>query len=248
MVIGGGPTGVEVAAELLEKGKTEDIPDLILVHSASRLLNTFSMSASNYVEDYFKNKNIQIITGQRGQFIVNGTVHPGVPKGKCDGVMIQGKVLQNALVFICTGPTPNLPFLKKTEWPLDNYGYLKVNQYLQVSDSWNSPSHGRIMACGDIIAVPDPQKLAQSTEIQASIVVNNLYALMKNRTLTEYIPKERIVVVSLGKYDGIVCWYDYALRGFISCLLKEVIEWKTMLRYWPWSRWWNPFYNKSTFR
>lgn len=66
--------------------------------------------------------------------------------------------------------------------------------------------------------------------------------MQEKKPLSEYYPSPKIVVVSLGKHNGIVSYTNFAIGGMLAVLLKEVIEWKTMIRYWTWSRWVNPFY------
>jgi hypothetical protein len=40
------------------------------------------------------------------------------------------------------------------------------------------------------------------------------------------------VVISLGKYDGMLIWGNFNIRGIFAAMTKEFIEWKTMVRYW----------------
>jgi hypothetical protein len=53
------------------------------------------------------------------------------------------------------------------------------------------------------------------------------------------------VVVSLGKYDGLLIWGNLSVRGVFAALTKEFIEWKTMVRFWKWIK--LPFHSNNTF-
>jgi NADH:ubiquinone reductase (H+-translocating) len=72
VIVGGGPTGVEFAAELhdfLNKELIQHFPDLvkryvrvILIQGADHVLNTFDQAISSYTEDRFQRQKIQVVT------------------------------------------------------------------------------------------------------------------------------------------------------------------------------------------
>ena len=74
VVVGGGPTGVEFAAEMHDF-LTEDVPKLYpsvkdkvsitLVQSADHILNTYDKRISQYAAEKFKRDGIEVITGAR---------------------------------------------------------------------------------------------------------------------------------------------------------------------------------------
>ena len=74
VVVGGGPTGVEFAAEMHDF-LTEDVPKLYprvkdkvsitLVQSADHILNTYDRRISAYAAEKFKRDGIEVITGAR---------------------------------------------------------------------------------------------------------------------------------------------------------------------------------------
>lgn len=83
-------------------------------------------------------------------------------------------------------------------------------------------------------------KLAQNAEIQAKIIGTNILhchwaSEKKPAKLISYESKTRIVVISLGLYDGLISFGSFSISGIIPALLKEAIEWKTLIRYWIWN-------------
>ncbi|KAI8819689.1 uncharacterized protein EV422DRAFT_533942 [Fimicolochytrium jonesii] len=75
VIAGGGPTGVEYAAELydfLHNDLSVYFPELCghtahvtIVQSADHILNTFSATISKYAEEHFRKHNVEIITNAR---------------------------------------------------------------------------------------------------------------------------------------------------------------------------------------
>lgn len=125
------------------------------------------------------------------------------------------------LIFFCTGIRPHLDFVQKEI--TDERGLI-VNKFLQVKNSKN------IFAGGDITNILE-EKTAQNAEEHAKIIVRNIFGLEKNKELSEYISKPRIIVISLGKYNGILEYKNFTLTGKIPAILKWLIERKTMRDY-----------------
>ncbi|KAL6052882.1 putative apoptosis inducing factor [Balamuthia mandrillaris] len=148
---------------------------------------------------------------------------------------------------------------------LDEKGFLQVNQHLQAlsspssSSSSSSVALNRVYGLGDVIRLndssfsPQEEKLAQSTEWQAAVVVHNIIAASNERKRRKRKEKkddedyedkakrkERAIpglkryrasnaypiLISLGKYDGMLVWLGWTLTGFLPALMKEFVEWK----------------------
>ena len=62
LVIGGGPTGVEIAAEIANEFPRKRIT---LVHPGSTLLPNNADGASRYAESFLRSKNVEIMFGNR---------------------------------------------------------------------------------------------------------------------------------------------------------------------------------------
>jgi len=104
----------------------------------------------------------------------------------------------------------------------------------------------------DKIGVIRDQHLAQNAEIQAETIANNILKLQQHAKsksqvkLENYYPADRMIIISLGIYDAIFVWKWFSFTGFIPALLKDMIEKKTICRYWKFRFCKPSFYNTKT--
>jgi len=80
--VGGGPTGVEFAAELhdfIHEDLVKAFPDLAnnvatisLIQSGEHILNTYDVAISNYTEKHFKLNHIELIVNARVEGVEPG--------------------------------------------------------------------------------------------------------------------------------------------------------------------------------
>lgn len=211
LIIGGGIVGVELAAEISEKYKDKEI---IIVHSKNRFMERQPEKASKHAGEFLKKNNVKIY--------LNETVKKF---GKKIFETDKGMKIEADMTFICTGIIPNYEMLEKCfKDSLDQKNFAKVNKHLQLS------GHGNIFAGGDIAGVNE-EKTAQNAEKQARIIVRNIKNIEMRKKLAEYKSLPRIMIISLGKHDGIISYKNFALTGMIPGMLKSFVEWKTMMRY-----------------
>ena len=107
---------------------------------------------------------------------------------------------------------------------LDDKKYIKVNSNLQLE------KYSNIFSAGDVNNIIE-EKTAQSAEKQAEIVIKNIKNLELKKGLINYVPKEKPMVISLGRYNGIFEYKGIVLFGIIPAFLKWFIEKKTMIKY-----------------
>ena len=67
--------------------------------------------------------------------------------------------------------------------------------------------------------------------MQAEIAAKNIINTEKGKNLEKYLSKPRIMVISLGKWDGILVYKNFVLTGLIPGILKTLIEWREMIKY-----------------
>jgi apoptosis-inducing factor 2 len=203
-VVGGGVVGVELAAELATHYKNKKI---CLIHSHSRLIEKNNIKTSKYVKKFLEKHNVDLIFNER---IIN--------KSGKKLISNSGKKYDYDSVFFTVGIRQNVEFMKKGFSKVVSIGKgIKVNEYLQLLDRKN------IFVAGDVSNIAE-EKTAQNAEKHGKLVAHNLDALINNRNMKSYKSKKRLMVISLGKYCGIMEHKNFILTGIIPAMLKSFIE------------------------
>ena len=147
VVCGGGPTGVEAAAEihdLIEEELAESFPELVpfarvvLVEALGRLLTSFDEALAEYTLQHFGREGIEVRTSAKVQAVEKERV-----------LLQDGEVLPCGLVLWAGGNAP-LPFVKSLGVPLSPRGRLPVDEYLRL------PGRPEVYSLGDCASMGDP--------------------------------------------------------------------------------------------
>lgn len=155
IVVGGGPTGVEVAAHLHDfvTGDLKRVyPDLVpevrirLVEAIGQVLSAFDSSLSEYVARHFKRQRIEVRT------------HSQVARVEADHIEIEdGTRLPCGMVVWSTGNGPN-PLVRSLQWPKTRRGQLLTDKRLRVQGFEN------VYALGDCADI-DGRPLAATAQV-----------------------------------------------------------------------------------
>ncbi|HLD98439.1 MAG TPA: FAD-dependent oxidoreductase [Candidatus Nanoarchaeia archaeon] len=211
VIIGGGIVGVELAAEIKEFYKDKKIT---IIHKNDKLMERNHLKTISHSKKFLKNKNVDIIYNEKASVYDKKTITTN-----------KGTKIKADLFFICTGITPNSDSLKKNLGSsLNDNNQIKVNDYLQMEN------YNNIFAAGDITNINE-EKLAQNAEKQARIVIKNIKNINSQKPLVKYSSKPRIMVISLGRWNGVLQYKSLIISGIIPGILKTLIEWKTMIKY-----------------
>lgn len=198
LVVGGGPVGVELVAEI-----ATDFPDkeVTLVHSHPVLLepNVYNEKIYLRTREELEKLRVKIILDDRVQLL--NTERLNYIEGQKTYVTEKTKTTINAdLVFICTGTRinnrslSNSPFKSKIN---PQTGRLIVNNHLQIDGYEN------IFAIGDICDKED--KFAYLAGQQGEYVGKLIPSIHQKKTnLKEYQPHtNRAIFLSLGRNNGV---------------------------------------------
>ncbi|HYG60950.1 MAG TPA: FAD-dependent oxidoreductase [Thermoanaerobaculia bacterium] len=147
-VCGGGPTGVEAAAEihdLIHEELTGSYPELaphasvVLVEALPRILTSFDEALGDYTQVHFQREGIQVRTSSMVAAI------------RADGVELKdGSFLPCGLVLWAAGNAP-VPFIRSLGLPVTQRGGRLI-----VDTSLRVPGRPHVYAVGDCAAVGEP--------------------------------------------------------------------------------------------
>jgi apoptosis-inducing factor 2 len=209
-IVGGGLVGVELAAEII--GKYPD-KQVTIIHNMDSLIERNPSKARSYAFNFLKKKGVRVIFGEKVVLNKNNVC-----------ITENGLEYKADIVFSCIGISPRSGFLKKAlANSMDNKSSIIVNSYLQLDGFPN------VFAAGDITSILE-EKLAQNAEKQGSIVAENIIRIQRKKPLKVYVPKKRAIVISLGRWNGILVYGKFVITGKIPGILKNFIEWFEMFK------------------
>jgi NADH dehydrogenase FAD-containing subunit len=207
LVIGGGPTGVELAGELAVDFSEKKVT---LVHSGSRLLEFLGPKASNKTLAWLKSRKVEVKLEQRVNLsnILDNTY-----------VTSTGETIKADCHFLCIGKPLASKWLHETilKDTLDEYGRLRVDENLRVKGRHN------IFAIGDITDINEIKQgyLAQKHAVIAAKNIKLLLSGRKEKKMAIYEPGSVTAIVSLGRHDAIAQFPFTTVIGLVPGLIKS---------------------------
>ena len=211
LIIGGGLVGVELAAEIIE---TYPKKEVTICHSRDKLINRNHPKAISAVEKFFEKRNVKVIRGEKVKEF---------KKKHC--VTDKGTKMKTDMVFTTTGIKPNYELMEKNfKDKITERKNILVNDFLQL------PGFPNIFVAGDITSIKE-EKTAQNAEDHAHVVIHNIKALENKGKLIEHSAKSRPMVISLGKYNGVLQNGNLVMSGLHIAFLKWFIERMVMWKY-----------------
>ncbi|XP_050279711.1 uncharacterized protein LOC126720903 [Quercus robur] len=209
LIVGGGPTGVELAGEI-----AVDFPgkNITLVHKGSRLLEFVGQRAAKRTMNWLKSKRVEVKLEQKVDL---GTDSDEIKMYKTSA----GETIRADCHFLCTGIPLCSAWLKETmlKKNLDGQGRLRVDESLRVKGRKN------IFAIGDITDVPEIKQgfLAHK---HALLAAKNLKILMmggRESKLATYKASSALAIVSLGRTEAVAQFPFTTIIGCIPGMIKS---------------------------
>lgn len=169
VVCGGGPTGVEFAAELNDfieedvKKKYERIShyfEIVLIEASGRILSTFDGKLSEYAMKVFKRQKINLKINSQITRVTSGKIY-----------LSDGEPLSYGLLVWATGNTA-IDIIKNSDLSVNKQGKVLTDNYLKVLNTEN------IFAIGDCAAMetinlPATAQVAQKQGLFLAKHLNN---------------------------------------------------------------------------
>ncbi|MFY9242786.1 MAG: NAD(P)/FAD-dependent oxidoreductase [Polaribacter sp.] len=228
VIVGGGPTGVELAGALAEMKKgilPKDYPDLDirqmqinLIQSSGEILKGMSAEASEKAEDFLIGlgvnvwKNLRVLNYDGKMVTTNGIDH-----------------FRAETVIWAAGVQGETVAGLQADCIVERAERIKVNEYNQVVNYQN------IYAIGDVACMTsekNPQghpMMAQPAIQQGKLVAKNILAKLFNKKTTPFVYKDKGSMATIGrnkavvdlpnwKFQGVFAWFVWMFVHLLSLI------------------------------
>jgi NADH dehydrogenase len=232
VIVGAGPTGIELAGALpgylkhimANHGVPERQVHIDLIEAMPRLLPRLPKDTSRSVRRRLKKLSIRLYLGQT----VQGET--------ADELTVSGKPIRSHTVVWTAGVT-NHPFFHDNQFVLMGRGKVGVDIYLQaepdifvIGDNANTPYSG----------------LAQTALLDGEFVARNLRRRADGKNFRSYIARQPITVIPAGPHWAAVIWGKLHFNGRIGWLLREAGDLVGFHDLEPWPKATKQFFSEFT--
>jgi NADH:quinone reductase (non-electrogenic) len=198
VVVGGGSTGVEVAAELVDLLRTArrtfatlPAPEVVLVHSGPHVLSGFGERLGRYATKKLARAGVRLVLGRR------------LVRVEADQVELNdGTVIPTATVVSTVGNAPH-PVVARLGQSADGGGWIRPDATFAV------PGVDRVWALGDCASILDARTgkampaTAQHAVREGPHAARNVLAVLDGGRPLPFDYGQQGMLVSLGRFKGV---------------------------------------------
>ncbi|MGA2296850.1 MAG: NAD(P)/FAD-dependent oxidoreductase [FCB group bacterium] len=227
VIIGGGPTGVELAGSIAEIARKTMLPDFPLLNSndikiylleaGERILSTFNPELSNYTNTVLQKLGVEIQVNTRVLDIQENIVQTTI--GNIDTV--------NA---IWAAGNEASPLLKSLNVPLDNAGRVLVNADLSIL------GHPNVFVIGDACFLYDKEGkivpgVAPAANQEAEFVADNIKNKIPQEKRKPFNYHNKGTLATIGIAKAIADFGKIKFTGFIAWFLWSFLHILFLINY-----------------
>jgi NADH:ubiquinone reductase (H+-translocating) len=212
VIVGAGPTGVEMAGTIADMARDTLPPDfrnidtrkarVVLIEAGPRVLAGFPEDLSAYAQRSLEKLGVEVMLGE------------AVTECSIEGVVYGGKRLQARTLIWAAGVRAS----RAAEWlkaPHDRAYRLQVEPDLTV------PGHPDIFAVGDTTTVKGPDGnpvpgIAPAAKQEGRYVATTIRARLAGKTLPPFRYKHAGSLAQIGKRLAVIDFGKFKLRGTIA--------------------------------
>lgn len=221
IVIGAGPTGVELVCELADMFREvlprcyPELPaqavEMTLLEASENILGIYHPKLQAYAEDRIRAKGIRVRKSAPVMYVEEQSIH-----------LANGEAVPCDIAIWTAGIKPN-PVLRNMNLPLTEQGFLRVDSTLQV------PGHPTIYGLGDCTSCindSDGKPLPAEAQVavqQAQCIARNLAAQLQGRPLKKFRYHHYGRLISLGTRYAVTDFMRVRFSGFIGWWLWRTI-------------------------
>jgi len=215
VIIGGGPSGVEIAGALAEMNKyvlKKDYPEfkeirakIYLVEGVDRVLSAMTQKSSEKARGFLEKMGVQVLTGTKATGCDEKTVF-----------LDSGKNISTGMIIWTAGIAGNSAEGINPECFTRN-GRIKVDSYNKVT------GYSNVFAIGDIsLQLTDGKyprghpQVAQVAIQQAQLLAANLVRMKSNKPLKEFRYKDLGTMATVGRHLAVVELPSFRFQGIFA--------------------------------
>lgn len=220
VIVGAGPTGIELAGVLpsyiKRLMKTHGIKDrkvnVKIIEAAPRLLPRSNPNVSRAVAKRLKKLGVTVVLGKT------------VEEADDDSLLVGGKDIPSKTI-IWTAGTANHPFFRQQDFTLTERGKVEVDEHLMVGDT--------IYVIGDNANTPF-SGMAQTALHDAEYVTRDIEAKFYGNEGDVYKPHSPAYVIPVGAGWATFEWKKVVLIGKLGWILRQAGDWVGFSDIEPW--------------
>lgn len=207
VVVGAGPTGIELSGVLPEyiakiaknHGLGKRSVHVDLIEAAPRLLPRLPKDASRTVAKRLRKLGVKIYVGS------------AVQGETADEIIVNGKPIRSHTVVWTAGVT-NHPFFADNHFVIIGRGKVATDIYLQAEDN--------IFVIGDNANTPY-SGMAQTALRDGEFVAKNLIRRASNKSYKSYVAKQPVTVIPAGDKWAMVIWGKIRIYGWLGYFIRS---------------------------
>lgn len=212
VVVGGGPTGVELSAALasylrkiIKKHKTKKrAVNIELIEAAPKVLQIMHPKVSKVTAKHLRKLKIKLLLGE------------AVKGETSDSITISNRSIPSKTVIWTAGVTNN-PFYKQNpeQFNLNERGKVVVDDYMMIDEN--------TYVLGDNAATPYGG-LAQVAIRDATYAASSILRISRGQKLRKYNQKRPIYIVPAGKSWSVMQYKNFVYSGKLVAVLRSIAD------------------------
>lgn len=220
VVVGAGPTGVELTAELTEFAgaieqryrRAKNELSIHLIGSDPIILKMLPPRLQTLARKYLEKKGVNILCNKTVTSVTNANV-----------IFKDGTSIDAGTVIWSAGVVPTIPTIQPTAVPTER-------GRITISDTLLVVGYKNIFAIGDAANAHDGSTqnstvpmLAQAATMEAKIVAKNILASINKQPLTPFLYRSKGILVSLGEWSAIGIMGSIIISGPIAWFIWRTV-------------------------
>jgi NADH:ubiquinone reductase (H+-translocating) len=237
VVIGGGPTGVELAGQFAEiarhtlKGEFRRIDPhsarVMLVEGANRILGAYPPDLSMKAQLQLERLGVTTWVGRM------------VTNVDAEGVSLGNDRISAKTVVWAAGVAAS-PLVRSLDVPLDRAGRVKVEPDLSV------PGHSEIFVIGDLASLEGVPGIAPAAKQMGRLTAQNIKRLMQRKKTVPFRYRDWGQLATIGRNSAVAVIGKLRLSGYIAWLMWLLAHIYFLINFrnrvvvmfdWAWSYW-----------